>query len=71
MATKTVGPQLEYVNNEYEQKLERFASDRDIPMETAEQEFLHYCERMEGTLKEDTPIGVTRRLAFHQLEWNA
>lgn len=72
MATKTAVPHKpEYVNDEYLEKLERFASDRGVPVKTVEQEFRRHCEKLQATFKEDTPVGVTRRIAFHQLEWQS
>lgn len=58
----------DYVTDEYAEKLDRFAENRDVSRQSAELAFRQYCEELQGSLKDGTPEGALRRIAFHRLE---
>lgn len=61
---------IEYVTDEYAEKLDRFVESHDVPLDIAEQVFRDHCEELQDSLKDDTPENVIRRIAFHKLEWH-
>lgn len=59
---------IDFVTEEYAEKLDRFADDHAVPREAAEQAFRTNCEELQMAFKDGTPGDVLRRIALHKLE---
>lgn len=57
------------IDEEYEEKLDRFAAENDMSREAVEQSFREYCSMFHETT-DGKPNDVIRRLAFHKLKWH-
>lgn len=60
-----------FITDEYDEKIDEYVSTHsEVDRTLAERAFVENCTKLEETLKDDAPVAVVRRLAFHQLEWH-
>ena len=57
-----------YVDEEYREKVEEYASSNGLTEAEAFENFIGHCEEMEGFLKSETPAETIRRIAFNKLK---
>lgn len=59
-----------WIDETYEEELERVAEEREVALSHVEQAFRDHCETFQSTVVEGTPPDVVRRLALEKLAWH-
>ena len=60
----------DWIDETYEEKLERVAEERDVTLSRVKRTFRDHCETFQSTVVEGTPPDVVRRLALDKLAWH-
>lgn len=60
-----------WIDDEYESKLDGFATERNMSQARVRRAFRGHCETFQEQVIDGTPPDVVRRLAYDKLKWHA
>lgn len=66
----TTSIRSDWITEPYEEQLEEFSADQDVPRECVEVAFQEHCKTFWESVVEGTGRDVVRELAYEKLQWH-